>query len=227
MGRLWRLFLSSIGAKVAMAVTGLLTFLWLIGHLLGNLLIYGGPDVTNAYAHGLKELGALLWVARIVMLVLFVIHILSAYRVWRKNNAARPEAYEVYDPAWATYAGRTMWWGGVLILLFVIYHLLHFTLGVTNPAYFKLVDPQGRQDVYSMIIRSFSNKVISGVYILAMVVLGFHLSHGVSVLFQTLGLSRSPNSPFFKRLGPVCAVVMVLGFISIPLSVLAGLLRLP
>ncbi|MBI2880309.1 MAG: succinate dehydrogenase cytochrome b subunit [Candidatus Tectomicrobia bacterium] len=227
MGRFGRFFQSSIGAKVTMAVTGILLFLWILGHLLGNLLIFAGRDATNAYAHGLRQMPALLWAARLGLLVVFVLHVVSAYRVWRQNRASRPQGYAVYDPASATYAGRTMMVSGVLVLLYAAYHLLHFTFGVTNPEYWTMFDPQGRPDVYSMVVQGFSNAAVSAAYIVAMALLGFHLSHGVTSFFQTLGYRNTYQNAFTRRLGPASAVVIALGFISIPLAVLSGLLKLP
>lgn len=228
MNRFRRLFQSSIGAKGVMAVTGLLIFLWVVAHMVGNLLIFAGRDALNAYSETLRmESSIPLWVARVGLFVVFVVHILSAVHVWRKNRAARPEDYAAYDLVSATFAGRTMMVSGVLVLLYVVYHLLHLTLGVTNPEYLKMFDPQGRRDVYSMVILGFSNVTVSAVYIGAMVVLGFHLRHGVTSMFQTLGLNHPAYNSFFTRLGPVAAVVIVIGFVSVPLAVLAGFLRLP
>lgn len=227
MSRFMRLCQTSVGAKQVMAVTGVLLFGFVIGHLLGNLLVFAGREAVNNYAHKLRELGALLWAVRVALLAVFLAHVGSALRLWRLNRAARPEPYAVTAHLATTYAGRTIVMSGLLILAYVVYHLMHFTLGVTNPEYLKLMDPKGLPDVYRMMISGFSNAAVSGVYIAAMILLGFHLSHGLTSFFQTVGLNHPAYNACFKRVGPVAGVVITIGYISIPLAVLAGLLRLP
>lgn len=222
---LW--FQTSVGAKLVMAITGILLFLFVISHLLGNLLIFAGPEATNAYAKGLKDLGALLWVVRVGLLVVFLLHVGSALRLWRINQAARPEAYGVVNAIEATMASRSIVLTGLVVLAFVIYHLLHFTLGVTDPEFLQFIDTKGRLDVYRMVITGFSSAPVSAVYAVAMILLGVHLSHGVSSLFQTLGINHPSYNNFIKRLGAVSAVIITAGFLSIPLAVLSGLLKLP
>lgn len=225
MSRFARLYQSSIGAKQVMAVTGLLLFVFVVGHLLGNLLVFAGRDAMNNYARKLRDLGALLWLVRLALLAVFLAHVGSALRLWRLNRAARPEPYAVTANLAATYAGRTIVMSGLLLLLYVVYHLLHFTLGATNPEYLRLTDPKGLPDVYRMVVLGFSNVAVSGVYIAAMLLLGLHLSHGVTSLFQTAGLNHPAYNPCFKRLGPLSGVIISAGYISIPLAVLAGLLK--
>ncbi|MDA0999140.1 MAG: succinate dehydrogenase cytochrome b subunit [bacterium] len=222
---LW--FQTSIGAKLVMAVTGIFLFLFVVGHLLGNLLIFAGPEATNAYAQGLKNLGALLWVVRVGLLVVFLLHVGSALRLWRLNQAARPEAYGVTNAIEATMASRSIVLTGLVVLAFIVYHLLHFTLGVTNPEYLQYLDPKGRLDVYRMVLTGFSSAAVSGAYAVAVILLGVHLSHGVSSLFQTLGINHPGYNNFIKRLGSISAVLIAAGFLSIPLAVLSGLLKLP
>ncbi len=225
MGRFAKVLQSSVGAKVVMAVTGILLVLFIISHLLGNLLMFAGPDATNAYAKGLKDLGALLWLARVGLLVVLLVHIGSALRLWRLNQSARPQSYDVLDSAVVTYAGRSIVLTGALILAFAVYHLLHFTLFVTNPEFAQLYDAQGRHDVYRMVILGFRNGAVSGLYLVSMILLGLHLSHGVTSLFQSLGLNHPAYNPVIKRLGPWSGVVVAVGFMSIPLAVLAGVLK--
>lgn len=225
MGRFATILQSSVGAKAAMAVTGLLLALFVVAHLLGNLLVFAGPEATNAYAQGLKDLGALLWLARIGLLAVFLVHVGSALRLWRLNRAARPQPYAVSESDAVTYAGRSIVLTGALVLAFAAYHLLHFTLFATNPEFAQLRDAQGRHDVYAMVIRGFGNAAVSGVYLASMVLLGLHLSHGVTSLFQSLGLSSPSYDPFIKRLGPWSGGVIAVGFMSIPLAVLAGVLK--
>ncbi|MEK6709910.1 MAG: succinate dehydrogenase cytochrome b subunit [Nitrospinota bacterium] len=227
MSRFARLCQTSIGAKQVMAVTGLLLFGFIIGHLVGNLLVFAGRDALNAYARKLRELGALLWVVRLALLAVFFAHVGSALRLWRLNRAARPQPYAVAASQAATYAGRTIVMSGLLILLYLIYHLMHLTLGVTNPEYLKFVDAKGLPDVYRMMVTGFSKPAVSGVYIAAMILLGLHLSHGLTSFFQTVGLNHPAYNACFRRAGPVAGVAIAAGYIAIPLAVLAGLLKLP
>ena len=225
MGRFAAILQSSIGAKIVMAATGVLLVLFIIAHLAGNLLVVAGPEATNAYAQGLKDLGVLLWLARAGLLAVLLVHVGSALRLWRLNRAARPEGYAVSASSAVTYAGRSIVLTGALVLAFAVYHLLHFTLFAVNPEFARLLDAQGRHDVYRMVVLGFGNAAVSGVYLASMVLLGLHLSHGVTSLFQSLGLSGSSGDSFIKRLGPWSGVLIALGFMSIPLAVLAGVVK--
>ncbi|MBT3351284.1 MAG: succinate dehydrogenase cytochrome b subunit [Nitrospinaceae bacterium] len=218
-------YLTSIGAKLVMAATGVLLFGFLVGHLTGNLLMFAGPDAMNTYAHWLKERGGLLWGARLGLLVVFAVHIASAIRVNRQNRAARPVAYAVSSFMATSYAARTILVSGIIILAFVVYHLLHYTLGVTNPEYLRMFDVKGRPDVYGMVVSGFSNPTVTGAYIVAMLLLASHLSHGLTSLFQTFGLYGPKFRPFSTKLGPVVAILIFIGFVSIPLAVLSGRLH--
>jgi succinate dehydrogenase / fumarate reductase cytochrome b subunit len=227
MSRVTLLFQSSIGTKLVMAVSGLLLFLFVIAHVSGNLLVFLGPEAANAYAQSLKDLGGLLWVARIGLLVVFIIHIASAVRLWRINKIARPNDYSELESMATSISAKSMILSGSLVLVFVIYHLLHFTLHITNPELGSLVDSQGRFDVYKMIVIGFSDVTVSIVYIVAMILLGLHLNHGISSLFQTLGIANYAENTALKKVGSLLAFLISVGFISIPLSVIAGLLKLP
>ena len=221
-----RTFCSSIGLKMIMAVTGLALFLFLIAHLSGNLLTFAGAEAFNTYAAKLKSLGPLLWVARIGLLVVFATHVLTATMLTRKNRAARPQNYVFKDTIQASYASRTMMMSGVITLLFVLYHLAHFTfhwVGATDAEHF---DYLGRHDAYQMLVLGFQNPVTSGLYVIAMLVLGMHLSHGLSSLFQSLGLNHPNFFPAIKKVAPLLAWAIVIGFISIPVAVLAGMIAL-
>jgi len=215
-------YFSSLGAKLVMAATGVLLLGFLVIHLAGNLLMFSGPEATNAYAAWLKEKGIILWAARLGLLIVFAVHIASALRVHRMNQAARPDAYAVSSFLVTTYAARTILFSGFIVLAFVIYHLLHFTMGVTNPEYLKLVDSESRPDVYAMVVQGFSNRAVTTSYIVAMLFLASHLSHGLTSFFQTIGLHGPRFSPFAGKLGPVVAILIFIGFVSIPLAVLAG-----
>lgn len=223
MGWLTRVAKSSIGAKWIMALTGLGLVGFLIAHLSGNLLVYSGQDATNAYAVGLRALpyGAL-WVLRIGTLVAFVVHIATAFYLTKANRAARPQQYVCKNTIQASFASRTMPYTGLLVLLYLIYHLLHFTFRSVNNTGEKL-DALGRPDVYSMVIEGFHQPGISIVYILSMLVLGLHLNHGISSAFQTLGINQSKYNRLIRTAGPLIGWVIVLAFISIPVSVWLGL----
>lgn len=223
----WRTWNSSIGMKMTMAVTGAALIAFVIAHLLGNLQIYLGADVLNDYAKKLKSIPAVLWTFRLGLLALFAIHVLSAIRLTRMNRAARSEKYAVQRPVQVGIAPRMLLLSGLVVLAFVVYHLLHFTAGVTDPSHFALHDASGRHDVYSMVVLGFSQPVVSGAYIVAMLLLGMHLTHGIASVFQTLGLNEPKYRPLLTALGPVLAWLLVAGNISIPLSVLLGLVGLP
>lgn len=223
MGWLTRVARSSIGAKWIMALTGIMLVGFLVAHLSGNLLIYSGQDATNAYAVGLRELPfQALWILRILILIAFVLHIGTAFYLTRKNKAARPVGYACKNTIQATFASRTMIYSGLLIFLYVIYHLLHFTFHAVNNTG-ELVDSLGRPDVYTMVIQGFRQPGVSIVYILSMLVLAMHLSHGISSVFQTLGINQPKYNRVLRALGPVLGWALALGFMSIPVSVLLGL----
>jgi len=217
MNRLSRLVLSSVGSKYVMALTGLGLMIFVIAHMSGNLLIYGGKDALNDYAHGLTEHPGLLWTARGGLLTIFVIHILFALRTWQENESARPIGYVRKDHVQSNWASRHMLLTGVVILLFVIYHLLHFTFGVIDPHNFK---KQG--DVAGMVIAGFSRPEISVTYILAQIFLGLHLWHGGSSFLQHLGLNGRGYDAIVNNLGAVVALIVVVGNCSIPLVILMG-----
>jgi succinate dehydrogenase / fumarate reductase cytochrome b subunit len=216
---------SSLGAKYVMAVTGAGLFAFLVGHIAGNLLMYVGQDAVNQYAVGLRNLPfGLLWVARGGLLVFFLLHVITAYRLAAGNKAARPRAYAFEDTFKASYASRTMARTGTIVLLFVLYHLAHYTFRITNYAG-PYIDNQGRDDVYTMVVASFQHPFISITYVAAMLVLGYHLSHGLSSMFQSLGLNHSKYNPFFRKVMPLVGWVVTLAGATIPLAVLFGIIR--
>ena len=218
---------SSIGAKSVMAVSGLLLILFLIAHMVGNLQIFFGPELINAYGHKLRAIPGLLWIARGGLLVLLVLHVSAAIRVTLANRAARPEKYEAQRAQVANVAARTLMWSGILIFAYVIYHLLHFTTHTVHTGYIKPLDAHGYFDVYSMVVGSFQNPAIAWPYIVAMLMLFSHLSHGIASFLQTLGIShpRYTNSPL-RLIGPLVAGFIVIGFIAVPLSVQLGLVKM-
>ncbi|MEM8681490.1 MAG: succinate dehydrogenase cytochrome b subunit [Planctomycetota bacterium] len=210
-----------------MAITGGGLVLFVIAHMLGNLQIYLGQEALNAYAYKLKSMPALLWTARTGLLAIFAAHLGLAFYLRRVNRRARPQAYAFQDNVEASLASRTMLLSGLVIFAFVIYHLLHFTLGVTDPRLADLVDEQGHHDVYSMVVLSFQNGWVSLAYIVAMGFLGLHLSHAVSSMVQTLGWVSASYRRWVDRVGLSVAGILMFGNISIPVAVLTGLLALP
>ena len=226
MTRLIKFFFTSVGAKVTMALTGFLLFAYVIGHMIGNWQVFLGPDQLNSYAEFLHAHYVLLWVARVGLFVALVLHVWSASRITLDNRAARPEPYAVNTPVKASWASRNMYLTGAMIFFFVLYHVLQFTLRVTNPDYQAFADANGRFDVYTMVVTGFSNGWIAATYIIAMVLLGIHLWHGGSSMFQSLGLTRPGNRQLLDRVGPMLATVIVVGEISIPIAILAGLVPL-
>jgi succinate dehydrogenase / fumarate reductase cytochrome b subunit len=222
---LWR---STIGKKAVMAVTGVVLVGFVLAHMAGNLKIYQGEAKFNTYALWLREMGAplfgpsqALWVARLVLLAAVLLHVVAAVQLTRLSRAARPVAYARRQALAATYASRTMRWGGVIIALFVVYHLLHFTLGAVGyaPGEFEHLS------VYRNVVRGFSVWYVSAFYVAAMAALGLHLHHGVWSLVQTLGAARATQGRGCRVLAAAIAWVVVLGNVSVPLAVLAGLVR--
>jgi succinate dehydrogenase cytochrome b subunit len=212
-------FRSSVGLKIVMALTGIVLFGFVIGHMIGNLQVYLGPEVFNHYAETLRELGhgMLLWVARAGLLVAVGLHIWSAWRLTLINNAARPVGYREVERRESTYASRTMRWSGVILLLFIVYHLLHFTIGV------HAVHPQFVPgDAYHNFVTGFQNPLVSGFYVLAMLALGLHLYHGAWSFMQTLGLSHPRYDHLRYAFAALVTLVILAGNISFPVAVLTG-----
>ena len=215
MNRILALWDSSVGKKAVMAVTGLVMVLYLITHVLANLLVFDGPDRINRYAAILHATGALLWGARIVLLVAVVLHIVAATQLTLRSRAARPDGYaKGRDPQVSTFAARTLRWGGVLILVFLIYHILHFTLGTAHPQFIEL-------NPYNNVTTGFRNPWVAAFYLLAMAAVGLHLYHGVWSSGRSLGLSQPSPRPLRRQLALVLAILVWLGFTAI---VVAGYL---
>lgn len=228
-----RYITSSVGAKHIMAVTGLILAGFVLGHMLGNLQIFLGQDAINSYALALKENLPLLWGVRLVLLVSFVVHIAAAVWLTALNKAARPVKYRVFRPSRSPFYARVMPWTGIILFAFVIYHLLHFTLGAVLPNAFaaeEVIDPvkgATRHDVYTMMVLGFQNVAVSVSYIVAMAFLCMHLAHGVTSFFQSLGLNHPKYNGIIRASGPVYALVIFLGNVSMPIAVLAGAVKLP
>jgi succinate dehydrogenase / fumarate reductase cytochrome b subunit len=214
--------LRSIGAKAIMAVTGAGLTLFVIGHMVGNLQLFLGPEAINSYAAKLKGMPELLWIARIGLLVFFVTHIWLGIWLWQRNKVARPTPYVYQATREASLASRTMLYSGIVLLAFVIFHIAHFTLGLVQPDYYDHKDSLGRADVYRMMVLGFRVWWVTLAYVVSMLLLGFHLSHGISSLFQSLGLNHPRYTPKIKQGGFALAMILMAGNIAMPVAVLLG-----
>ena len=213
---------SSIGKKVLMAITGLVLFGFMVAHLLGNLLVFAGPEALNAYALHLRDLGPVLWVARGVLLVSILLHIWVSVRLTRENRAARRERYVVYHPSATTYAARTMMLSGLLLLAYLIYHRLHFTFRVINPSAAHFTDSLGRHDVYRMVVLGFQQWPVVLIYVVGVGMVCLHVSHGIGSTMQTLGINNERTIALFMQWGRLFALLIFLGYCSIPTAILLG-----
>jgi succinate dehydrogenase / fumarate reductase cytochrome b subunit len=212
---------SSVGKKMIVALTGVVLIAFVIGHLLGNLQIFLGPEWVNGYAEKLRELGPVLWVIRAFLLVNVLLHIFYTISLAIENRRARPVQYKRKDHVKATFASRYMALSGLVVLAFIIYHIAHFTVRVTDPRFLLLkADPLNHYDVYSMMVYGFQNIFVSAFYILSMFLLALHLSHGTSSFFQSLGLNDEKLNPRLAITGRVFAWLIFAGYISIPVAVL-------
>lgn len=240
------LFGSSIGRKILVAVTGIILIAFVVGHLIGNLQVFGAPDRINGYAHLLHEMGPTLWLARIVLLVSVAIHIWAATVLTLENRRARGDAvrYEIKHTIRATLASRMMRWTGYIVLAFIVYHLAHFTLGVVQTAtfketlaHYKLTDEYhlfgiaavspGTEvlDVYSMVVLGFRNPIVAVFYMIAVGLLSYHLLHGFDSLFQTLGVRSNKWAGALRKVAVVFCLAYFLGNLAIPAAVLLGKLQ--
>ena len=217
-----------IGKKIVMAVTGVVLIGFVIAHMLGNLKIFSGPDEINTYSRFLREVGSpelaygqLLWIVRIVLLICVALHITAAYQLTRMSWAARPVGYEAKRNVETTFAARMMRWGGVLLVVFIIFHLLHLTAGAVgfHSGQFKHLA------VYQNVLAAFSLWPVAVFYVVAMGALCLHLDHGIWSTLQTLGWSTARNERTLKIVSRTIAIVVFLGFSSVPVSVWAGWLR--
>ncbi len=214
---------SSIGKKTMVALSGIALLLFAVGHLGGNLTIFFGRDLINAYAMHLRDLGPFLWVIRFGLLAIVGMHIYFTMLLWFENRKARPQKYAVFAPMKTTAFARTMRLSGLFIVAFVIFHLAHFTAHLVDPSFAKLhttLDGHEVHDVYRMVVIGFSNPVVSLFYVIALFLLAMHLSHGIASLFQTLGVTNKSLRPLFELAGRAVAWLLFLGYSSIPISIL-------
>src|ERR1700679_2245508 len=211
---------STIGKKIVMAVTGILMFGFVIGHLLGNLQVFEGPAKLNAYGAFLHSIGELLWPVRIILLIAIALHITATVQLALRNKKARPTGYSVKKAIASSYASRTMYWSGPIVLAFIIFHLLHLTAGYIHPgaAYIE-------GDVYHNVVSGFQVWWVSLSYIVAISLLGLHLRDGLWIRLQSVGINQPKYTAALKTTALVIALLIVLGYISIPISVLLGLVK--
>lgn len=220
-----RFYASSIGKKILVALTGAALVLFVLGHMIGNLLVFAGPEAINEYGHMLQTAlhGGGVWIARLGLLAAVAIHIIATIQLTRQNRAARNDAYGQHKAQVSSKASHTMIWSGLTLLAFIVYHLLHFTVragnGFNGAAYKTELHGETVHNVYKMVIDGFSWAPASLFYIIAMVLLYSHLSHGVSSLFQTLGLTTHRTAPVFKALGHAYATLILVGNCSIPVAI--------
>ena len=216
--RVARFYESTIGKKAIMAITGLVLFGFLIAHMLGNLQIFLGPAVMNHYAETLHGNPPLLWTARTILLVSVVLHIWASIQLSLVKRQARPTQYAKYKPIQSSWASRSMMLSGPIIAAFVIFHLLHLTTGTIHPDFIPL-------HAYENLVSGFAVVPIALVYVAVMIFIGFHLSHGVWSMFQSVGFSHPRYTPLIRKVAAVAAWILIAGFISVPVAVLTGAVR--
>jgi len=209
-----------VGKKVVMGVTGIIGIAFVVLHSLGNLLIFQGSTALNAYSHFLKSSAELLWALRVTLIVALILHVIAAAQLTRQSRAARPTGYVKRESQVATVASRTMRWGGVLLLIFIVFHILHFTTGTIRPT-----GAFSHEDVYSNVVGSFRIWWVALFYVVAMIALGFHLFHGAWSSMRSLGVSPPSPRPLHRRLSLLIAILVWAAFTSVPVAVFTGLVR--
>jgi succinate dehydrogenase / fumarate reductase cytochrome b subunit len=220
MGRLRTFYGSMVGKKVVMGVTGLIGIGFVIIHSLGNLLVFRGSAAINSYSHFLKSTGELLWGLRLVLVVAVTLHVVAAVQLTRQSRAARPIGYAKRETQVATISSRTMRWGGALLLVFIVLHILHFTTGSIRPA-----GVFSSEDVYANVIRSFRIWWVALFYVVSMVALGMHLFHGAWSSVRSIGVSPPSPRPLHRRISLLVAVFVWAAFTAIPVAVFTGIVR--
>ncbi len=219
MNRLWALWGSSVGKKAVMAGTGLIMLAYLITHVLANLLVFQGPEKINAYSRFLHGTGGALWAARTVLFAALVLHVVAAVQLTVRRQAARPVGYAGgREPQVSTLAARTIRWGGVLILGFLVYHILHFTLGTVHSSFIE-------GDPYHNVAAGFSSLAVVAFYEIALVAVALHLYHGIWSSGRSLGVSPPSSHPLRRQLALALSVLVWLGFMVIPIAVYGGIIR--
>jgi len=227
MNILSRVFNSSLGKKYVMAVTGGCLFFFVVGHLVGNLQFFLGAEAINRYGHFLQSNLELVWPARLALLSCVALHIWSATRLAVENRAARPVPYGVYRPIGSSYASQTMLMSGLIVLAFIVYHLLHYTVTVqylngTGQNFATFMDAEHRHDIFKMMVVGFNNVWVSGFYIVGIGLLCLHLSHGIGSMFQSIGWKNDAYRPLVDKAARAVAIAIFCGYISIPTAILLG-----
>ncbi len=218
MNRLFALWGTTVGKKVAMAVTGIVMILFLVSHMISNVLIFRNPEHLDSYAAWLRSLGPALWVARAGLLACVIIHIIAAYQLTMLARRARPVAYGKHEHQVATYASRTMRWGGVVLLIFIVFHILHFTTGTFLPGWRE-------GTVGANVVLGFQSTPVAIFYLVAMLFLGLHFSHGIWSAFQTLGLNHPSYNRSRRLLAWGLAILVAGGLATIPAAAILGWLK--
>jgi succinate dehydrogenase / fumarate reductase, cytochrome b subunit len=219
MNRLAALWHTSVGKKAVMAVTGIIMVAYLVTHVLANLLVFQGPEQINTYSRFLHGTGGALWAARLVLLAALVLHIVAAVQLTARRQAARPVGYAGGREAQvSTFASRSIRWGGGVILVFLVYHILHFTLGTVHPSFVE-------GDPYHNVAAGFASPAVVLFYELAMAVVGLHLYHGIWSSGRSLGLSAPSPRPIRRQLALVLSLIVWAGFAAIPVAVYMGVIR--
>jgi succinate dehydrogenase cytochrome b subunit len=211
---------STIGKKIVMAVTGVMMFGFIIAHLAGNLQVFEGPAKLNAYGAFLHNIGELLWPMRIVLILAIALHIIATVQLALRTKRARPVGYSRKEAIASSYASRTMYWSGPIVLAFILFHLAQLTAGWIEPGAAFIPG-----DVYHNVVSGFQVWWVSLSYIIAISLLGLHLSHGLWSMFQSLGIHQPQHTALLKTAAKLIALLIVLGYISIPISVLLGLVK--
>jgi succinate dehydrogenase / fumarate reductase cytochrome b subunit len=220
-----RFIRSSVGRKVIMALTGAALFSFAFVHMAGNLQIFLGREAINHYAHFLKSNNEIIWPTRIGLLLCVIVHIITGISLKLENRRARDQQYAVQKPLSASLASRTMFWTGSVFLAYIVYHLLHLTIGKVQPEYMTWHDELGRHDVYRMMVAAFSDYKTVAFYIVGTGAVCFHLSHGASAMFQSLGLKNPAYADRITNLAKLIAFLLFLGYTAVPLAVLFGVVK--
>lgn len=213
-------YASTVGKKAVMGITGLIGVGFVILHSLGNLLVFRGPVAINSYSHFLKSTGELLWALRVVLIVAVILHVIAAVQLAKQSRAARPIGYTKHQAQAATIASRTMRWGGALLLVFIVLHILHFTTGTIRPA-----GVFSQDDVYANVVTSFRIWWVALFYVVAMMALGLHLFHGAWSSVRSIGVSPPTPRPLHRRISLVIALFVWAAFTAVPVAVLSGIVR--
>lgn len=219
---------STILSKVVMALTGAIIVGFVLGHMVGNLQVFIGREAFNTYAHFLQNLGELLWLIRLFLLFCLVLHIITSIKLTLYNATANPDKYKVKAYVKSTLSSRTMIYGGIFIVLFLVFHLGHFTIGLVDPEIYGHIENYGpngifeRHDAWGMVIAGFGKPLFSIIYVISMVFLALHLNHAIQSMLQTLGFSGPRFTPNMKKIGQAIAWLAFIGYSSIPIAIMLG-----